>query len=49
MNINLTFEVRVGKKFAIYLPKAVVKAMGLEEGGKVLLRVSGNTLIIEVL
>jgi AbrB family looped-hinge helix DNA binding protein len=45
--MTLTVETRVGKKFAIYLPKAVVKALGLKEGEKVLLTVAGNMLILE--
>lgn len=45
----LTVEARIGKKFAIYLPKAVVKALGLTEGEKVLLTVAGNTLVLESL
>lgn len=45
----LTVETRVGKKHAIYLPKAVVKATGLREGERVLLRVAGNTVVIESL
>jgi len=47
--MNLTVETRVGKKFAIYLPKAVVNALGLKEGEKVLLTVAGNSLILEAL
>ena len=47
--MSLTTEARVGKKYAVYLPKAIVKAIGLREGGKVLLRVSGNTVILESL
>ena len=49
VGLSLTFEVRVGRKYAVYLPKAVVEAMGLREGSRVLLRVSGGTLIMEVL
>lgn len=45
----LTVEARVGKKHAIYLPKAVVEATGLREGERVLLRVSGNTVVLESL
>jgi len=47
--MSLTIETFIGKKHAIYLPKAVVKALNLKEGERVLLRVAGNTLIIEVL
>jgi len=40
-------ETRVGKKNTIYLPKAVVEATGLKEGERVLLRVAGNTVVLE--
>jgi len=46
--MNLVFKARVGKKFAIYLPKAVVEAVGLSEGEKMLVKVSGNRVILEV-
>ena len=45
--MNQRIEVRIGKRYAIYLPKAVVKALGLREGDKVVLNVSGNALIME--
>jgi len=45
--LALTIETNVGKKFAIYLPKTVVKALNLKEGGKILLRVSGTSLVLE--
>ena len=45
--MSLTVKVRVGKKYAIYLPKAIVKAIGISEGERVLLRVAGNTVILE--
>jgi len=47
--MNLAFESRIGKKFAVYLPKAVVEALGLREGDRVLVRVSGSTLTLEML
>ena len=47
--MSLVIKARIGKKYAIYLPKAVVKARDLKEGEKVLLRVSGHTLTIEKL
>jgi len=46
--MSLIFEARVGKKFAIYLPKAVVEAVGLSEGEKMLIKVTGNRIILEV-
>ncbi len=45
--MNQRIEVRIGKRYAIYLPKAVVKALGLREGDKVVLNISGNALIVE--
>jgi len=47
--VTLTIETFIGKKYAIYLPKAVVKALNLKEGERVLLRVAGNTLVLETL
>jgi len=47
--MSLTFETHIGKKYAIYLPKAVVKAVGLKEGERILLRVVGNTVVLESL
>lgn len=47
--MDLAVEARVGKKHAIYLPKAVVEATGLREGERVLLRVAGNTVVLESL
>lgn len=47
--MSLTVEARVSKKYAIYLPKALVEATGLTVGEKVLLRVTGNTIVLESL
>lgn len=38
---------RVGKKGAIYLPKSIIKLLGINEGDKVLMKVEGNKLILE--
>ena len=38
---------RIGKRYAIYLPEAVIEALDLKEGDKVILNVSGNALIVE--
>ena len=48
-NLSLTIQTTIGKKYAVYLPKAVVKALGLREGDRVLLRVAGNTLVLEAI
>ena len=47
--MSLTIESRVGKKYALYLPKAVVKALNLKEVGKILLTVTGTSVILESL
>ncbi len=47
--LSLSIQVSVGKKYAIYLPRAIVRALNLKEGEKVLLRVSGATVILESL
>jgi AbrB family looped-hinge helix DNA binding protein len=40
-------EARVGKKYAIYIPKALVRALNLKEGGKVLLKLDGTRIVLE--
>lgn len=40
-------EARIGRKYTIYLPRAIVKDLDLKEGGKVLLSVSGKTLVVQ--
>lgn len=45
--MSLTVQARIGKKYAIYLPKAVVKPLNLAEGEKVLLTVVNGTLTLE--
>jgi len=47
--MSLTVETHVGKKYAVYLPKAIVEAIGVSEGEKVLMKVVGNTVIMEVI
>jgi len=38
---------RVGKKGAIYLPKHIMRSLGVKEGDKVLMKVEGNKLVLE--
>jgi len=45
--LSLSSEVIIGKKFTVYLPKEIVKAMGFREGERIVLRVVGNTVIME--
>jgi bifunctional DNA-binding transcriptional regulator/antitoxin component of YhaV-PrlF toxin-antitoxin module len=47
--LGLTIEAKVGKKYALYLPKAVVGALNLKVGDRVLLKVSGKALVVESL
>lgn len=47
--MSLTAEIRLGKKYTIYLPKTIVQATGLNEGDKMLLKAKGQTLTIEIL
>jgi AbrB family looped-hinge helix DNA binding protein len=47
MILSLVIQARVGKKYALYLPKAIVKALSIKEGGKVQLKVAGRSLILE--
>jgi AbrB family looped-hinge helix DNA binding protein len=42
-------EAKIGRKYAIYLPKAIVKELDLKEGEKVLLSVSGKTVVVQSL
>ena len=45
--MGLTVEAKVGKKYAVYLPRAVVNALELKEGEKVLLKVSDRTVVLQ--
>ena len=38
---------KVGKKGAIYLPKHIMRTLGVREGDKVLMRVEGDKLVLE--
>ena len=38
---------KVGRKGAIYLPKRIMRSLGVKEGDKVLIRVEGNKLVLE--
>jgi bifunctional DNA-binding transcriptional regulator/antitoxin component of YhaV-PrlF toxin-antitoxin module len=49
MILSQVIQARVGKKYALYLPKAIVRALSIKEGGKVLLKVAGRSVILETL
>ena len=45
--MKLRIEAKVGKKYAIYLPREVVRALGLREGDRISLTVSERGILIE--
>ncbi|MEM2367802.1 MAG: AbrB/MazE/SpoVT family DNA-binding domain-containing protein [Candidatus Bathyarchaeia archaeon] len=42
-------ETRIGKKYAIYIPKAIAKAIDIKEGDRVRLRASGESIVLEII
>ncbi len=42
-------EARVGKKYAIYLPRAVVRAAGIKEGERVSFKVAEGKIAMEII
>ena len=47
--MSLVRSAKVGKKYALYLPKAIVRILNLKEGADVVLEVSGKTVLIRSL
>lgn len=47
--MSLVVRTKIGRKFTVYLPKAIVEALDLKEGERVLLKVMGNALMLESL
>ena len=47
VSTGLTFEVRVGKKRTIVIPKAIAESLGIVEGSRVILKVEEDRLVIE--
>lgn len=41
--------VRVGRKYAVYLPREVVERLGLREGDRLLLSIRGDELVLRPL
>ncbi len=39
--------IRVGKKYAIYLPKKIVEGMGIKEGDVLVARVTNKELVLK--
>ena len=47
--MNLSAEIKIGKKYIIYLPRKIVKALNIKEGDKAVLTVIGNKVVIELI
>jgi len=45
--LSLTAVGKVGRKGAVYLPKRIMRLLGVEEGDRVLMRVEGTKLVLE--
>ena len=41
-------KVRISKKFTLYIPKAIVKAVGIKEGDYVKMRIEDSKIILEL-
>jgi len=44
---QVSLKIKVGKKYAIYLPKQVVEKLGIEEGDILLLKIGEDSLILK--
>jgi len=47
--VSLEVSARIGKKFALYLPKSVVDLLKVKEGDMVKISVEGGKMIVEVI
>jgi AbrB family looped-hinge helix DNA binding protein len=47
--MTLSIEAKIGKRFAIYIPKAIVEKLGVMEGDKIMLKLEKNKIIIETI
>ncbi len=47
--MSLEVSAKIGKKFALYLPKSVVDTLKVKEGDKVKISVEGEKMIVEVI
>jgi len=45
--LDQTVVSRVGRKGAIYLPKHIMRTLGVREGDRVLMKVEGDKLVLE--
>ena len=47
--MGLEIPAKIGKKFALYLPKSVVDLLRIKEGDRVKISVEGEKMIVEVI
>ena len=47
--MSLEVSARIGKKFALYLPKSVVDLLKVKEGDMVKISIEGGKMIVEVI
>jgi len=47
--MSLEVSAKIGKKFALYLPKSVVDTLKVKEGDRVKISVEGEKMIVEVI
>ncbi len=47
--MRLEVSARIGKKFALYLPKKVVDLLKVKEGDKVKISVEGERMVVEII
>ena len=47
--VNPTITSRVGKKFALYLPKKIVDLLEIKEGEKVKMSVEKGKIVVEII
>ncbi|RLI76567.1 AbrB/MazE/SpoVT family DNA-binding domain-containing protein [Archaeoglobales archaeon] len=49
LNMSLEVPAKIGKKYALYLPKSVVDLLKVREGDRVKISVEGEKMIVEVI
>jgi len=49
MNIELSEDVVVGKRYTVVIPKSIRKKLKIEEGERVSIKVRGNEIVMEPL
>jgi len=49
IELSLEVSARIGKKYALYLPKSVVDLLKVREGDKVKISVEGKKIVVEII